>query len=273
MSLIPGVRHASCRRAGYHEGDHEFRQRPSRAPSEHGWRQRHGSAKPELVRMVRPESPGEQVRLNEGQLLGSVGRSIPMQRRLLRVVRLGRRIRPGDSLIQAGTFHSDSRSDSPWSFYMWVRDGTTLGGQGNFYSQVGDIREGDRLHVYVHYEPTTGRAHFFMQNFSTGKEQGLSVHVGSAFYDGTSASVIDERPLVNGWLPQLTPFGTVSWHNAQVQNDNGAWRSLGAMTRTRSVMQDGDGTILSSPTNIDSSTKQNFQGKWKACGKRERPVI
>jgi hypothetical protein len=138
------------------------------------------------------------------------------------------------------------------------------------------VSAGDQVNVSTTYTPT--RISYGFHNLSTGQVWGYPFygvnHVPPpAFYDGTSAEVIDERATnsTTHVIDELRQFSPASWSAARV-----AW-GAGALTAIRSVPHygllmkqsgpSGSKTMTTLAHPVGGAAPDTFTDHWDACGR------
>lgn len=166
------------------------------------------------------------------------------------------------SLIQDGT-----GIDTNGSYYAWYEYLDSTGG-GITVTKMPSVtvHAGDRIHNYlVHQTAGSGQTTFYVADNTTGTSQSVIVNLSSAYYDGSTAEWIDERPQLQAnpvVFAPLANFGTVNWTNAQAQKSTGTWYNAGSQTYTENDMV-VSGHYLAFPNTLSSST--SFTDYWAAC--------
>jgi peptidase A4-like protein len=149
-----------------------------------------------------------------------------------------------------------------YAWYEWLNDTNDIG-----ITKMASVtvHAGDRIHTYVvHQTSGSGQTTFYVADNTTGTSQSRIVNLGSAYYDGSSAEMIDERPSIGGIPTNLTNFGTVNWTNAKVQRSNATWYTLGSQTNVEFDMWATNFShILAFPDVMSSST--TFSDTWYRC--------
>lgn len=163
-------------------------------------------------------------------------------------------------LIQDGT-----GIDTTGHYYAWYEYLSATGGINITKMPSVTVHAGDRIHDYVvHQTAGLGQTTFYVADNTTSTSQSVIINLGSAYYDGSSAEMIDERPTINGVPATLTNFGVVNWTNANVQKSNATWYNLGTQTTVEFDMWNSAFThYLAFPYSLSSST--TFQDNWFNC--------
>ncbi|QRF22901.1 hypothetical protein FY534_03825 [Alicyclobacillus sp. TC] len=162
-----------------------------------------------------------------------------------------------------------------------IQDGTQMnaGQYGAWYEYLGNgglgvpeinfnnitVNPGDEMYTFVSYNPNNGQAQFYVEDETNGTSQSATVNLGSAYYDGSTAEWINERPEINGSLSQLANYGSQTWTQAQAYNAyTGNWENLGDDNNSGIDMYDSSGQLLSGVGSLLSST--SFNATWYASG-------
>ncbi|HTR76400.1 MAG TPA: G1 family glutamic endopeptidase [Solirubrobacterales bacterium] len=119
------------------------------------------------------------------------------------------------ALIQAGT--SVNTSNGVGAFAVW-----TAGSSYHDANPSLNFEPGNYMGMYASYERSTEHVYFYLENATTHELSPFrGEHIGTNYYDGTSAEAIVERPAttVEGELHlyPLLNYGTMTWWNSVVQ--------------------------------------------------------
>jgi hypothetical protein len=124
------------------------------------------------------------------------------------------------------------------------------------------VHTGDRMHAYVvHQTSGTGHTTFFVADNTTGVSRSILHDLSSAYYDGTYAEWIDERPSIGNVPQPLTNFGHINWTNTKAQKSNTTWYNLGSLPYLKEDMTQPE--ALAYPNALSSST--TFTDYWYNC--------
>jgi hypothetical protein len=163
------------------------------------------------------------------------------------------------SLIQAGTGKTGSGYVAWYEYLDSTYDSHITAYTGS------QLHSGDPIHIFISY--STANQQVNLDVFDNGTEYAFNQHLDPAFYDGSSAEWIDERPEVGGAFTPLADFGTNPWSNGYVLTNGGSQLSIGQNSNLEVKMtSDGtvNGTILAAPGGLGSSGT-SFNDTWDHC--------
>lgn len=187
----------------------------------------------------------------------------------------------------AQLFQAGSEQDSTWlyvlhvgekqyfNYALWWEITAYDGGMYPRQQGVGfGASPGQTVFVNVSYDTSTGQAHFYIKNDSTGQVDSFNVNAPGTF-GGKHAEWIYERTEENGNYPQLaklTSALTLTDANAEI---NGTWQGVGNWPHYWINMYDyhlDDSTeyINASPTSINSAGN-SFGFTWNHYGDVDAP--
>lgn len=174
-------------------------------------------------------------------------------------------------LLQAGTSYNSSGSPMPWYEYLYRNASRTWSGlltEASFAPNF-SVAPGDHIFTETEYNPSTGKALFYVENETTGEDGSANPAISSNFYDGSIAEWITERPAMDGPTGALYPlqnYGTVTWTGAQVENSSGHAVFLGSThAQIAKVMEDSASTVLSDPSSIGGPSGGQFSTTFFGC--------
>jgi hypothetical protein len=172
-------------------------------------------------------------------------------------------------LDQAGTLQSVTDDNKSYQFFWELYpeddeqtsppDGVTLPA----------ISPGNAVEVLVeHY--ATNSTEFYLENLTTDQGTSFIVDWGSGYTEaGEQAEWIMERPTIDNEYPELADFGTFTFHNMYVVNENDVTYYPGELTREQNYMTNCLLTsTLAQPNNLVNGTAADNSGTidWEASG-------
>ena len=162
-----------------------------------------------------------------------------------------------ESLIQAGITNNPQVAGEYIFFIEYLNhDNQNLA----IYVPSQSFKAGVNLLISVSFNQTTGRAMFYLIDYSTGKSYTRTTNGDvSSYYDGSSAEWINEK---NG--PTYFNFGTFNWTQAQVRLLNGTWVDFGSQPGHGIQVTNSNGDLLSSPQ-FFPITSSSFSDKFYQC--------
>lgn len=171
------------------------------------------------------------------------------------------------ALIQAGT--SVNTSNGVGAFAVW-----TAGSSYHNANPALSFVPGNYMGMYASYELSTEHVYFYLENATTHELSPFrGEHIGTNYYDGTSAESITERPAthVGGELHlyPLLNYGHMTWWNSVVQTNANIVYNIGEvgplqMEMTHNgVLKPPTSELLALPTEL--SLNKNYESYYYNC--------
>jgi hypothetical protein len=125
---------------------------------------------------------------------------------------------PGSGLIQDGTTIQPSAipfvGPHAYTWYEYLLSNNKLvNGKPSHEILKGNVSvyPGNSIYASVSYNKTTKIASYLIFDITTGQKQSFHQKDAAPYYSGSTAELINERPLVNGSIPPLYNFNKAEW--------------------------------------------------------------
>ena len=167
------------------------------------------------------------------------------------------------TLAQDGTALPGSLSSGYNAWYEYFNSSSNHG--PTILSKL-SVAAGDSMHLYVAYSTTNGTIDFYVANNSNGTSQSVEVTgVGTAYYDGSTADYIAERPSCgSNCLYPLQHFSTFSTSTAEAETTGGTWIPISSSPDPYKLLMYAGSTELAAPSSLNSSG-DGFSTTWYNC--------